>query len=93
MSDLESPTLFVGADFLRNHRIKPVHWFSLPVVLEGSDNPYLDYPAQGVIRICEQGTNLSVISAIFHVLGDDGVFGPAVEVRNPRFRYAPAGKR
>lgn len=64
-----------------------ISWFSLPVTLTASDNTYIKYPANGVIRFCEQGTNLSIIKAVFHALKADGSLGAPVEVKNPVFNF------
>lgn len=74
-----------------HHGIKGagISWFSLPVTLMESQNDYISYPAKGILRICEQGTDLSVIAAVFHHLKDDGSLGPSVEVRRPIFTYLP----
>lgn len=74
---------------MANHQIKShgISWFSLPVVLLDGDNEYLEYPAKGIIRICEQHTDLSAPSTVFHQLDRDGSLGPPVTVRHPVFRY------
>lgn len=76
---------------MKDHQIKcsGTSWFSLPVVLEASDNEYLSYPSVGVIRFAEQATDLNITTAIFHQMAYDGRLGPPVSVRNPRFRYDP----
>lgn len=62
---------------------------SLPVVLADSANKFITYPAVGVLTIMEQGTDLSIIVAVFRHLEDDGRLGVPVEVRRPRFSFAP----
>ena len=76
---------------MKDHQIKSggTSWFSLPVVLEASDNPCISYPSVGVIRFSEQGVDLSIINAIFHQMSYDGRLGPPVSAKNPRFRYDP----
>jgi hypothetical protein len=76
-------------DSLKAHQIKcaGTSWFSLPVTLEASDNSFLTYPVDGVIRFAEQGVNLTIITAIFHRLNDDGSLGAPVGANNARFQY------
>lgn len=78
-------------DSLAIHQIrtKASDGFALPVTLQSSDNEYLRYPVDGVIRICEQGTSLTISQAVFHRFNDDGSLGAPVTVRNARFSYAP----
>jgi len=77
---------------LRAHQIKTrgIDGFPLVVNLMASENDYLSYPAKGVISINEQGTDLSVIVAIFRRLKDDGSLGAPVVVKNPVFTYHDA---
>ena len=74
-----------------DHQIKcgGTSWFSLPVVLEASDNEYISYPSVGVIRFAEQMTDLTIGQAIFHQMSCDGKLGAPVSVKNPKFRYEP----
>ena len=76
---------------LAAHGIKGhgISWISLPVYLEESDNEYLAYPVRGVIRLCEQRTDLSIASAVFHCELDDGSLGPPLRVDNARWTYEP----
>jgi hypothetical protein len=76
-------------DSLKIHRIKSAgtSWFSLPVTLEASENTYLSYPVDGVIRFAEQAVDLSIMQAIFHNLNADGSLGPPVSAPNAQFRY------
>tara|TARA_R110000868_G_scaffold300642_3_gene561084 strand:+ start:962 stop:1234 length:273 start_codon:yes stop_codon:yes gene_type:complete len=63
-----------------------ISWFSLLVDLDGSDtNQFKHYPRRGVLRFCEQGTDLSTRSCVFHLLNEDGSLGAPCEVINPRF--------
>lgn len=61
--------------------------FSQMVTLTSSSNPHLDYPCKGVLRILEQGTDLSIVNAVFHRLHDDNTLGPPVSARAPVFTY------
>lgn len=72
---------------MRIHQIKPKNHFNLPVTITGSDNTYLQYPVSGVINIIEQGTNLSIIVAVFRQFRPDGSLGAPVSVRNPKFTF------
>lgn len=74
---------------MKNHQIKGagISGFTLMVRLEMSENTYIRYPAHGAIQILEQGTDLSVISAVFHRQNEDGSLGAPVVVRNPVFKY------
>jgi hypothetical protein len=76
---------------MTDHQIKcsGTSWFSLPVVLEASDNKYISYPSVGVIRFAEQATDLNITNAIFHQMAFDGQLGAPVSVKNPKFRYDP----
>lgn len=76
---------------MKDHQIKcaGTSWFSLPVVLEASDNTHISYPSVGVIRFAEQMTDLSIGQAIFHQMSYDGQLGAPVSVKNPKFRYDP----
>lgn len=76
---------------LKNHQIKcaGTSWFSLPVILEASDNTYISYPCAGVIRFAEQSTNLNIAVAIFHAIDEQGNLGAPVSAKNPKFRYDP----
>ena len=75
---------------LDNHQIKSTGsdvWFNLVVTLTASDNPYLQYPVTGVIRVVEQGTHLGISKAVFHQLNADGTLGAPVVVDNPVFTF------
>jgi hypothetical protein len=74
---------------MKTHCIKGagISGFTLMVRLEMSENRYITYPAHGALVILEQGTDLSVISAVFHRQYEDGSLGSPVEVRNPVFKY------
>lgn len=76
---------------MRDHQIEcsGTSWFSLPVVLEASDNEYISYPSVGVIRFAEQSTDLTIAVAIFHQMASNGKLGAPVSVKNPKFRYDP----
>lgn len=77
---------------LKNHQItgKGIVGFGLPVTLTDSDNQYLSYPIRGVIVILEQGTDLSIIKAVFHVRDPaSDSLGPPVSVGHPRFEFQP----
>jgi hypothetical protein len=70
---------------LKAHQIKPHNGFALKVRLMASENEYIRYPAKGVLHVLEQGSDLSIIVAVFHVAYPDGRLGSPVVVRNPRF--------
>lgn len=74
---------------LKNHSItgQGISGFSLVVVLHKSENKYIAYPAVGVLRVLEQGTDLSIIKAVFHLLAGDGKLGPPVVVKRPSFSH------
>jgi hypothetical protein len=74
---------------LKNHQIngKGIIGFGIPVTLTGSHNPYLTYPVAGVLVILEQGMDLSIIDAVFHVSKPDGSLGAPCVVRNPTFTH------
>ena len=70
---------------LQNHQISVTHGFAQKVTLLSSDNPYYNYPRQGVLVCFEQGTNLSQIVSVFHELKEDGSLGAPGVVKNPKF--------
>lgn len=74
---------------LQAHQIKGhgIVGFPLSVELLSSANDCLSYPVKGVIVIQEQGTDLSIISAVFHRLNDDGSLGAPVVVKRPVFTH------
>lgn len=74
---------------LKNHQIKPVQGFSLFGKLisyeHGAYPPRVNLPKWGVLCILEQGTNLGIISAVFHSLNEDGGLGAPCVVKHPIF--------
>lgn len=77
---------------LDNHCIKGkgIIGFGLRVRLDASVNECIPYPIKGVLVILEQGTDLSIIKAVFHMERDDGSLGPPVTADKPVFIYNPA---
>ena len=86
MDDEKILTYLASLD-AQNIKSPGISWFSMPVVLTGSDNPLLPYPVRGVLRICEQGTNLMPVHAVFHCLQLDGKLRAPVTAKNPNFRF------
>lgn len=70
---------------MKVHQIRCTQGFAMRVTLTDSDNTYMAYPAKGVLVILEQGTDLSIIGAVFHPLHDDNTLGPPVSAYRPAF--------
>lgn len=75
----------VMLDSMKNHQItsKGIVGFAQKVTMISCDNPHIGPAAKGVLVICEQGTSLGVIVAVFHHLKDDGALGPPCMAKNP----------
>lgn len=72
---------------LKVHQIRcaGISGFAQKAQLLRSDNPHMTYPAFGVLVILEQGTDLSIIKAVFHKRHDDNTLGPPVSADHPHF--------
>lgn len=72
---------------MKVHQIRGagISGFAQKVTLTDSDNTYMAYPAKGVLVILEQGTDLSIIKAVFHRLHEDNTLGPPVSAYRPAF--------
>lgn len=65
------------------HQIKLHHGFAQKIRLMSSENTYFKYPVIGVLVAFEQGTDLSIIQAIFHKQDADGSLGAPAVVKKP----------
>lgn len=70
---------------LEVHQIRPKQNFGQLVTLLDSDNPHFKYPVVGVLYVWEQGTDLSIISAVFHHQKEDGKLNAPAVVKHPIF--------
>lgn len=68
---------------LDTHQIKLHNGFAQKIRLVTSENPYFKYPVIGVLVAFEQGTDLSIITAIFHKQNTDGSLGAPAIVKKP----------
>lgn len=74
---------------LNTHQIGITHNFAQVVTLLSGENHYLTFPVKGVLIISEQGTDLSILTAVFLKMETDGTLGAPVNVKNPIFTNSP----
>ena len=57
------------------------------VTLKSSENPYLDYPINGLLELFEIGTDGQLISGVWRGLNPNGGYYAPCAVRNVEFVY------